>query len=342
MEECSASNAPNAQPTLSPTNGKGAMDVVLPIFARHETFHPRYGWLKKGMDLVQEEAGVFSTSDAMVKLGVGKNMVNAIRFWCQAFKVIEPTDSSRRSQDYTPARSAQELLGDNRWDPYLEDPGSLWLLHWWLLKPPCHAAAWYYAFNLLNKMEFTIDELFSALEQWARAKFPSSRFAESSLKKDAACIVRMYTDGDSLNSQDIETISSPFADLRLLEKLGNSTRYSFNVGPKPNLPAEIIAVACLDFISSDPCRPTVLSDKTRGAMAKSLSALLYDEGSPGLAFKLTESALYNALDSTSRVHGSFSIQDSAGILQVVCRESPSGLSSKILEDYYSRRQPCIE
>ena len=51
-----------------------------PIFARHETFHPRFGWLKKGFDKVSENGEIFSNDMAPVVMGVGKNMVNAIKY----------------------------------------------------------------------------------------------------------------------------------------------------------------------------------------------------------------------------------------------------------------------
>ncbi len=51
----------------------------LPICARHETFHPRYLWLKKGFDKASENSDVFNQEDATIILGVGKNMVKAIR-----------------------------------------------------------------------------------------------------------------------------------------------------------------------------------------------------------------------------------------------------------------------
>ena len=63
--------------------------VIHPIFARHETFHPRFGWLKKGFDKADEDDRVFSRDSAAVVLGVGKNMVKAIRYWCIAFKVVD-------------------------------------------------------------------------------------------------------------------------------------------------------------------------------------------------------------------------------------------------------------
>lgn len=332
----------NSQLELPHIEQQGVTGEVLPIFARHETFHPRHGWLKKGMDLAAEGVEMLSANGAMVRLGVGKNMVNAIRYWCRAFKVIEPASSVARSQSFSPTSFGLNLLRDAGWDPYLEDSGSLWLLHWHLLKPRCHAAAWYHAFYVFNRVEFTIDELFLAMLEWARGRFQSSRVAESSLRKDAACIVRMYSDDSSSNASDVETISSPFAALRLIETSGDPMRFHFNVGLKPSLPAEIIAAVCLDFMSLDSSRPAISPDEGRGAMTKSLSALLYGEGSPGLAFKLTESALYSALESVSRTYESLNIQDSGGILQIVCTESPDALKSRILGDYYTGRKPCAD
>lgn len=100
------------------------------VFARHETFHPRFGWLKKGFDRASIDSETFLREDAPVRLGVGKNMVRSIRYWCQAFKLLEADQ---------PTEFGIQLLGDAGWDSFLEDPASLWLLHWKLLEPPCYA-----------------------------------------------------------------------------------------------------------------------------------------------------------------------------------------------------------
>lgn len=63
-------------------------DGLRPSFARHETFHPRYGWMRKAY-LAAEHPRTFLDPDATTKLGVGKNMVRAIRYWGLAYKVIE-------------------------------------------------------------------------------------------------------------------------------------------------------------------------------------------------------------------------------------------------------------
>jgi len=50
-----------------------------PSFSGHESFPLRYGWLKKCVDAVAEDAVFFARDDAMVALGVGKNMVRAVK-----------------------------------------------------------------------------------------------------------------------------------------------------------------------------------------------------------------------------------------------------------------------
>ena len=60
-------------------------------FSGHESFQCRNLWLKKGYDYVNSGKS-FSTLDAMVALGVGKNMVSSIRFWLKAFCIIDNND----------------------------------------------------------------------------------------------------------------------------------------------------------------------------------------------------------------------------------------------------------
>lgn len=291
---------------------------VSPAFARHETFHPRYGWLKKGFDAMVNDRFLFVRDEAPVILGVGKNMVRSIRYWCDAFKLLDNDD---------PSEFGTRLLGENGWDPYLEDPASLWLLHWNLLKtdPECIAAAWYFAFNLFRKAEFTTDGLISELSGYAKTF--GRKIAESSLKKDITCILRMYTVQPSRKGPNEDTLDCPFAELGLIQFAGDSKHYSFRMGSKPNLPAEIIVAACLEFAGQ--------AGQERGTI--SLSRLLYDPGSPGMAFKLTESALSEAIEQVVRAVSSISLSDSAGLIQFAFTESPEELARSILDGYYATK-----
>ena len=63
----------------------------------------RFGWLKKGLDQAAQDPDVFLQEDATIQLGVGKNMVRAIRYWCSAFKLIEDkTNDETKKREIVP------------------------------------------------------------------------------------------------------------------------------------------------------------------------------------------------------------------------------------------------
>jgi len=54
-------------------------------YSGHESFPLRYAWLPKAYRALARDAASLSDDErAMVELGVGKNMVRAIRFWVLA------------------------------------------------------------------------------------------------------------------------------------------------------------------------------------------------------------------------------------------------------------------
>ena len=256
-------------------------------FARHETFHPRYGWLKKGFDCAEEDRRVFLAEDATTILGVGKNMVRAIRYWCVAYKVLEEVqnEENHRLNDAVPTDFGRELLGRDGWDPYLEDPGSLWLLHWHLLKPPCRAPAWWAIFNSSRSPEFSDEALLEELRRF-RDEQEWSDVVDNSLDKDVRCLLRMY--GSVTQGRDLleDSVDSPFAELGLIRPVPGANReWSINAGPKRELPDDIVVYACLDYAQIVGTDARVLG----------LAGLARNEGSPGRAFALTETALGDSL-----------------------------------------------
>ena len=129
---------------------------ALPVFAGHQTFHPRFGWLKKGLDACAADPNVFNAEDAPLRLGVGKNMVEAIRFWCLATRVIVRVKSPEGKRQYlhVPSKLGQSLLSENGLDPYFEQQGTLWLLHWQATSSQTLLPVWWCAFNELQALEF--------------------------------------------------------------------------------------------------------------------------------------------------------------------------------------------
>lgn len=295
-----------------------------PIFARHETFHPRFGWLKKGFDKASENSSVFTEESAPSTLGVGKNMVKAIRYWSLAYKILQEEKNSRAIilTDF-----GKQLLSSDGWDPYLEDTASLWLLHWNLLKAPCHATAWYYAFNIFNRLVFTSDDMLSGLIEYKDREFPLSNINVSSLSKDTTCLLRMYVEQRSREGLMEDSIDSPFVELGLIKHYGDAKQYAMNIGPKPGLTPEIIVAACLEFAASH----------AEGAKTITISRLLYDEGSPGLCFKIRENMLCDAIETVSTQFNNIFLSETAGLIQMSYDKNPYELSERLLKHYYRKR-----
>ncbi|MCW6039056.1 DUF4007 family protein [Spirulina subsalsa FACHB-351] len=63
---------------------------------------------------------------------------------------------------------------------------------------------------------------------------------------------------------------------------------------------------------------------------------IYDFGSPGLIFKLTESVLCAAIENLTRRYPQISLADAAGKIQFSFDDDPQALAHQILHDYYTR------
>lgn len=309
-----------------------------PIFARHETFHPRFGWLKKGFDAAQEDVEVFLHEDASVRLGVGKNMVQAIRYWCTAFKLLEDSARFKSKSDQRssstpkglyPTELGAKLLGHDGWDAFLEDPASLWLLHWNLLKPPCYATAWHFAFNLFYQPDFFNDQLLVELKHFR--DIHAAHIKDSSLEKDVTCLLRMYLQQGNRKGSPEETIDCPFTELGILQAVGTTGQFAFQVGLKENLPAEIIVAACLEFTS--------LVNQNVGMI--SMNRLLFEQSSPGVVFKLSESVLYDAIDQIAQWFSRVSLMVTPGVVQLTFEEDPLHLHWQLLNEYYRNRRGSV-
>lgn len=299
-------------------------------FARHETFHPRYGWLRKAYEGAKMGADVFGRTDVTVKLGVGKNMVNAIRYWGAAFDLLDEVrlPNRRRATCVLPSALAEVLFNDDGWDPYLEDPSSLWLLHWRLLRPPCVAPVWWLAFNTFDPVQFTEEQLLHTVEEAVEATPEWARIAPRSIKKDVDCALRMYAPARARGREAFEDLlDCPFRELGLLEAVPDESRtYRWVYGAKATLAPAIVAHAAVDFASREAAGSTV-----------TLTRLATAPGGPGRAFKLPEPALYEALLEASAEIAELEVASPGGIRQLAMRsDNPSRLATSILESYFDR------
>ena len=109
-------------------------------FRAHDTFFIRKGWLSKGMKYVHSKPDVFVAKDEnpMDVLGIGANMVKALRYWLQAVGLTEEPNSGKRVQTFTPL--GQSFFTNDR---YIEELGTLYLLHYRFSSNKSDATAWY-------------------------------------------------------------------------------------------------------------------------------------------------------------------------------------------------------
>ena len=91
------------------------------LFAAHESFHIREGWLRKGLLGIERNPALFSEAYAGDELGVGRNMVSAIRHWLQAAglaQALAETNNGKRTVQFQQTPFAKLIL---KHDPYFED-----------------------------------------------------------------------------------------------------------------------------------------------------------------------------------------------------------------------------
>lgn len=299
-----------------------------PNFSGHETFPFRYAWLPKAIRAIQDRPDVFSADDAMTVLGVGKNMVRSMRHWALATgTAFEDEQARSRTRPLCPSDLGKQLfLTASRmpegWDPYLEDDGSLWLLHWHLATNPTRATTWYWAFNLWQEPVFTRESMQTALQQFAGNR-DWSRVAESTLKNDISCFLRTYLPGKrGPTSTSEDTLDCPLTSLRLLVDI-DGERFRFSNGPKSGLSDAVFTYALLDCWSKRHADQRTLS----------LKEIAHGEGSPGRVFRLDDDAVLAYLDRVElQTDGRLSFDDTAIIRQVSKRADIE--SAEVLDVYY--------
>jgi len=299
--------------------------AAVPLFANHQTFQPRFGWIKKGYDAAARDPAAFNVPSAPVDLGVGKNMVEAIRFWALATKVIarRPHPDRPRLSVYTPTRIGRALLDDRvGLDRYIEDLTTLWILHWHAVSAPSFLPVWRLAFNDFTAIEFSDAELLRyccdeiAATTWAQP-------TQGSIRKDVDCLLRMYSRRATRGREAVDDhVDSPFSALELIRiSPGKSNHtYRFVRGAKRSLPAAAITYACLDMMSRD----------GQSVRTISTSRLAVDPGSPGRLFKLTEQDISEAIDESKRTVTGLHLVRPAGSRQLAVDDDPSLIALAVL------------
>lgn len=186
-------------------------------FRAHDTFFIRKGWLSKGMERVvaKEDLFVDKNENPMDILGIGSNMVKALRYWLQVVGLTKEATKGKRVQKLTTL--GREIFKN---DKFIEELGTLYLLQYQLAKQEEKATAWYYFFNVFSMSEFTREEFVQGLQNYILMSEDAPTVAIRSLNEDFACIINTYLPRYKSNPGKVSpenNIDCPFGELGLID-----------------------------------------------------------------------------------------------------------------------------
>lgn len=263
-------------------------------FSGHESFPCRYTWLPKAYRTIHANSTLFDDDNhAMVQLGVGKNMVKAIRFWVQAFGIAEQRPE-QRGLFITPFGHAifNPQVGQ---DPFLEDIRTLWLLHWkisTIADEPLFA--WYFLLNQWQNPEFTPSEIVKAFG--VESDRMDRSLSDFTKEQHFNIFLHTYVPVRARKGNEIleESLDCPLTELHLLHPAGERFTsevgqreqvYAFRQDGKPDITGPLLSYCLFDFWRQYRSQEDTLSFRDIYAVP----------GSIGQVFKLSEPDIQSRL-----------------------------------------------
>lgn len=231
-------------------------------FRAHDTFFIRKGWLYKGMKNVKNDKFVFmgANGNPMDVLGIGSNMVKSLRYWLQAVGLTYEPTSGKRFQEFTPLGN---VIYEH--DKYIEEMGTLWLLHYKLASNINEATAWYYFFNEFKQSEFTHDDFVMQLDAYIRMNGEEEK-SNRILTDEFNCIINTYVPRIKSNPEKVQpenNIDCPFGELDIVDIVNKKAKIYKKTIPKIDAihPLIVLAVIADNFIDSDEIKiSSILND----------------------------------------------------------------------------------
>ena len=279
-------------------------------FSGHESFPCKTLWLKKGYDFVKENKD-FNRPEAVIDLGVGKNMVASIRYWLKVFGVCK-NDQRTWLGDY--------LFNDqNGKDKYIEDLATLWLLHFNLVFNQ-EASLYHLLFCGYQKghTQFERDQVVTYVKLDMIEAEKQNVFNENTVKKDVAVLILNYA--LPRKAQSNEDFSSMLIDLDLIRQNAEGKDYYFNLEGKRQVTKEIFMYALLML-------------KEREGDNTIAYETIQDE--VGLAFCMQDHETIEMLKQLSKDYSKYiSYSDNAGIR--ILQFTNDLDKEQVLNDYYEK------
>lgn len=276
-------------------------------FSGHESFPCKSLWLKKGYDFMAERRD-FNSPEAVMDLGVGKNMVASIRYWLRAFGICD-ADGITDLGHYL-------FNEENGKDKYLEDLATLWLLHFTLVFT--EEASLYHLFFThfqRERKQFERNQVVDNVQRRLREEGKEYLFNQNTVKKDVAVLLQNYC-LPRRSSHSNEDFSSLLIDLDLIRYKGED-QYVFNIEGKRQVTPEIFLYGLIKIKGEDNTVPYDV-----------LQML-------GLIFCMTDLETIDMLKLLSENYSDYlTYSDVAGIRQIQFTKALAPFD--VLDQYYER------
>lgn len=199
------------------------------IFSGHESFPCKSLWLKKGYDFIRNNYD-FNAPDSVVQLGVGKNMVASIRYWMKAFGLTKNDELSPLAHYLFDTQNGK--------DPYIENLGTLWLLHY-LLVSTGEATLYHLIFVELQKERklFQRHHVVNLVKRVMTEDGKQNLFNDNTVKKDIGTFLQNYVLPQK--SKSLDDYGSLLIDLDIIRVDEEGKSYLFNIEGKRKVPWQI-------------------------------------------------------------------------------------------------------
>ena len=285
-------------------------------FSGHETFALRYGWLNKAHTILNlNEKDI---EKQVVDLGVGKNMVNSIKYWADVSGLVPLQNKENNKISY------ETKLGDifTNYDFFLELNESTWLLHYFIQKRfnDLTFSRWY--FNYSNKQVFDKAELVNDLANWlelAGLKVPSL----ATLQKDFDCFVLCYAKRLSRKQLNENAFISPLNELNLIYQI-ESHKFKADLLEQKNLPVQVFLYCLVDFWKENFSQLTTIS----------VDSIATNPGSPGKLYRLNNTAVDYFLNQCALIDDRFKWTDTLGMRSLACDQINEVNLDELLANIY--------
>lgn len=257
-------------------------------FGGHQSFALRIAWLPKLAAAIEEGSDPLTDPlKGVIDLGLGKNMVEALRCWVEAYGVARRVGTEWQ---LTPEGAA--VFGARGYDPFLEDEQTLWLLHWnisTLRKSPFFA--WELLINRWNEQRFTASAVVSSFTR--EAERTGRPLSDVSARQHFDVWLHTYLPTRAASKLSEECLDSPLAALRIVRTAGDrdgpqgrrETIYGFDLNPKRGISQALFAHCLHSWWDSEYGHEKTIP----------FSAVAFGRMSPGRVFRMPDAEIRERL-----------------------------------------------